>query len=74
MLLPSATLSIGTSTRSIEAIALDDHRAQVLRVQAGSPALRVKRTVRDTHGRPIEYFDAVYRGDMFEYSLEFDHA
>ncbi len=66
-------LSIGTSARSIEAVALDDRHAQVLGAAVGQPALRVRRTVRATDGRPLEYFDAVYRGDMFEYSLEFQH-
>ncbi len=67
-------LDIGTSTRTIEATALDDHHAELLRGHPGQPALRVKRVVRDIHGKPVEYFDAVYRGDMFEYTLEFDHA
>ncbi|HET9026969.1 MAG TPA: GntR family transcriptional regulator [Trueperaceae bacterium] len=67
-------LTIGHSTRTIEATALDEHQAEFLRGQPGQPALRVRRTVKDRYGRPIEYFDAVYRGDMFEYSLEFDHT
>ena len=53
---------------------LDPHHAQVLRGRTGEPALRVRRTVRSVAGRPVEHFDAVYRGDMFEYSLEFEHA
>lgn len=67
-------LTIGKSARTIEAVALEAHHAELLHGREGSPALRVKRTVRDAHGRPIEFFDAVYRGDMFEYSLEFEHA
>lgn len=67
-------LAIGTSARTIEAIPLDAHHAEVLRGAVGEPALRVRRTVTAASGRPIEYFDAVYRGGMFEYSLEFDHA
>lgn len=67
-------VAIGTSARTIEAIGLDTYHAQLLRGEVGEPALRVKRTVRSAAGRPIEYFDAVYRGGMFEYSLEFDHG
>lgn len=67
-------LKIGKSARTIEAVALEAHHAELLQGSEGGPALRVKRTVRDVHGRPIEYFDAVYRGDMFEYSLVLDHA
>lgn len=65
--------TIGTSTRTIEAIALDPRRAETLKGTPGQPALRVRRTVKDLTGRPVEYFDAVYRGDYFEYSLQFDH-
>lgn len=67
-------LTIGHSTRTIEATALEEHSAEFLRGALGQPALRVRRIVTDRYGRPIEYFDAVYRGDMFEYSLEFDHT
>ncbi len=67
-------LELGTSHRTIEAVALSAGSAEFLGAEAGQPALRVKRTVHDVHGRPVEYFDAVYRGDKFEYSLEFDHA
>ena len=67
-------LSLSTSHRSIEAVALGAHGAELLGAQVGQPALRVKRVVRDVHGRAVEYFDAVYRGDKFEYSLEFDHG
>lgn len=66
-------LTIGVSTRTIEAIALDPRRAEMLHGTAGQPVLRVRRTVKDLSGRPVEYFDAVYRGDYFEYSLRFDH-
>lgn len=67
-------LAIGSSSRTIAATLLDAHHARVLESRAGAPALRVRRVVRDAHGRPIEYFDAVYCGELFEYSLEFDHT
>lgn len=67
-------LAIGSSSRTIGATLLDSHHAQVLRSHAGAPALSVRRVVRDSDGRPIEYFDAIYCGELFEYSLEFDHT
>jgi GntR family transcriptional regulator len=66
-------VAIGKSARTIEAVALSEVEAEALHGEPGQPALRVRRTVRDVHGRPVEYFDAVYRGDEFEYVLEFDH-
>ncbi len=67
-------VAIGTSARTIGATLLESRHAEVLNAQVGEPALRVRRVVRSSTGRPVEYFDAVYRGDMFEYSLEFDHS
>jgi len=67
-------IHVGKSNRTIEAIGLEQHHVDLLGSEIGSPALRVRRTVSDVAGRPVEYFEAVYRGDMFEYSLEFDHA
>ena len=67
-------IEIGTSTRNIAATLLEERHARVLGAEAGEPALRVRRVVRSSAGVPVEYFDAVYRGDSFEYSLEFDHS
>ena len=67
-------VSIGTSTRTIGATSLEARHARVLNANVGDPALRVRRVVRSSTGTPVEYFDAVYRGDAFEYSLEFDHT
>lgn len=63
---------ISKSSRTIEAIGLEPHHVELLGGSLGQPALRVRRIVSDTRRRPIEYFEAVYRGDMFEYSLEFE--
>ena len=65
---------VGKSSRTIEAIGLEPHHVELLGGELGQPALRVRRTASDEHRRPIEYFEAVYRGDMFEYSLEFEDA
>lgn len=67
-------VAIGRSHRTIEATALDPHTAELLEAPAGLPSLRVRRVVHDVMGSPVEAFDAVYRGDKFEYSLEFDHS
>lgn len=67
-------ISIGKSIRTIEAVALDATTSELLGAQAGQPSLHVRRVAFEAAGRPVEYFDAHYRGDKFEYSLEFDHA
>lgn len=67
-------ISVGKSIRTIEAVALDTKAAELLGAPIGQPSLHVKRVAYETTGKPVEYFDAIYRGDQFEYSLEFDHA
>lgn len=65
---------IGKSARTIEATALDRETAELLHSEVGQPALQVRRVVYAVSGEAVEFFDAIYRGDEFEYSLEFDHA
>jgi GntR family transcriptional regulator len=67
-------MAIASSRRTIEAVGLEPAQAELLGTVEGVPALRVRRVIRDARDRAVEYFDAIYRGDYFQYSLEFDHA
>lgn len=66
-------ISVSKSIRTIEAVALDATTAELLGAPAGQPSLHVRRVAFGAAGKPVEFFHAVYRGDQFEYSLEFDH-
>jgi GntR family transcriptional regulator len=50
-------------------VRLDDERADLLQVQAGSPALEMRSITQDTEGRPIEIAWVTYRADRFTFTL-----
>ncbi len=41
--------------------------AQVLGVDVGAPMLVIRRTARDSDGKPVEYTRSVFRGDRFRF-------
>lgn len=67
-------IDIGESNRTIEAISLGDGLANLFDVEPGMPALRVRRVVNASSGEAVEYMEAVYRADSFEYHLNFRHG
>ncbi len=52
------------------AVMADPESARALDVPVASALLNIRRLVRDTNGQPIEYLDARYRPDRFEYRLD----
>jgi GntR family transcriptional regulator len=54
----------------ISAKLADSSVAPLLRVEAGSALLWVRRQVRDTSGRVIEAIEALYRPEMYEYQID----
>jgi GntR family transcriptional regulator len=55
--------------QSITAALADDVSGQRLSVKAGSPLLRLRRILYDTHNHPVYYVDIFYRPDRFEYRM-----
>lgn len=55
--------------RVLDAVSAGDRDADALGVDAGTPLLRVRRTVVSEGGKPMEHLCAVYRGDRFEYRI-----
>ncbi|OWT68861.1 MULTISPECIES: GntR family transcriptional regulator [unclassified Achromobacter] len=56
--------------QTVTAVMADPDSAQALQVPVASALLNIRRLVRDTSGRPVEYLDARYRPDRFEYRLD----
>jgi GntR family transcriptional regulator len=54
----------------VTAVMADPDSALALEVPVASPLLNIRRLVRDASGRPVEYLDARYRPDRFEYRLD----
>ena len=63
---------LGHADVSIDAILADDDIARALRVEDGSPVLRIERLTHDASGNPIDYEYLYFRGDAFQYRLRVD--
>ncbi|HKR44391.1 MAG TPA: GntR family transcriptional regulator [Paraburkholderia sp.] len=63
---------LGHADVSIDAILADDDIARALRVEDGSPVLRIERLTHDAAGNPIDYEYLYFRGDAFQYRLRVD--
>ncbi|MEX3984970.1 GntR family transcriptional regulator [Paraburkholderia sp. EG287A] len=63
---------LGHADVSIDAILADDDIARALRVEDGSPVLRIERLTHDASGNPIDYEYLYFRGDAFQYRLRID--
>jgi GntR family transcriptional regulator len=46
------------------------HVAAALGVAAGAPLLKIERIMRDKDNKPIEFIDARYRPDRFQYHVK----
>jgi GntR family transcriptional regulator len=65
---------LGHADVSIDAILADDDIVDALRVEEGSPVLRIERTTHDARGTPVDYEYLYFRGDAFQYRLRVDRA
>ncbi|MEX3956697.1 GntR family transcriptional regulator [Trinickia sp. EG282A] len=65
-------VSLGHADVSIDAILADEDIVDALRVEEGSPVLRIERLTHDASGKPIDYEYLYFRGDAFQYRLRID--
>ncbi|MBN3854931.1 GntR family transcriptional regulator [Paraburkholderia sp. Ac-20340] len=63
---------LGHADVSIDAMLASDDIVDALRVEDGSPVLRIERTTHDASGTPIDYEYLYFRGDAFQYRLRVD--
>ena len=66
-------VGLGRSTSWIRADVVDPELSQKLEVPFGTPALAVERLIQDLQGAPIEFVQAWYRSDIYQYTVEVDH-
>ncbi len=59
---------IRSGEQTIEALALAAADAQLLNVPSGAPALSIKRVTYIDSASPIEYAEALYRADRYQYA------
>lgn len=69
-LLERAGARIASARQTITAGLASPQVAQALGVQAGAALLDVRRLVRDTEGRPVEFISILYRPDLYRFAME----
>jgi GntR family transcriptional regulator len=63
-------LRVARGRRAIEAVAVNEREARLLQIESGAPVIRMESISYLQDGRPIEYFDALFRGDRSRFELE----
>jgi GntR family transcriptional regulator len=69
LLLELAGVNVASARQTISATLADSEVAGALSVHAGSPLIEVRRVVRDTSGRPVEYIRVLYRPDIYRFEM-----
>ncbi|HEY8610429.1 MAG TPA: GntR family transcriptional regulator [Roseomonas sp.] len=69
ILLKEAGFAPAEADQLISARPADATVAEALQVEVGSALLYVRRQVRDARGRAVEYLQALYRPDLYEYHM-----
>jgi len=69
LLMERAGIKVSAADQSVSAKLADTIVAPLLEIETGSPLLWVKRLVFDQNDRPVEYLNALYRPDIYEYQM-----
>ncbi|MFV0493112.1 MAG: GntR family transcriptional regulator [Pseudorhodobacter sp.] len=68
-LFEKAGIVITEAEQRMSAKLADTQTARLLGVELGTALLSIRRLVRDDSGRPIELLEALYRPDLYEYTM-----
>ena len=74
LLLELAGVNVASARQTISATIADSDVASVLSVHAGTPLIEVRRVVRDTSGRPVEYIRVLYRPDVYRFEMSMNRV
>jgi GntR family transcriptional regulator len=74
LLLELAGVNVASARQTISATLADSEVAGALSVHAGSPLIEVRRVVRDTSGRPVEYIRVLYRPDVYRFEMSMNRV
>jgi GntR family transcriptional regulator len=69
LLLERAGVVVSSADQAMSAKLADTIVAPLLEVEPGTALLWVRRTVRDQNARAVEYLEALYRPDVYEYDM-----
>ena len=67
--LGAAGVSATSAEQRLSATAADVEVAKLLKIDVGAPLISMARIVRNEDDRPVEYIEAFYRPDKFEYRV-----
>jgi GntR family transcriptional regulator len=65
--LKAASTTVAEAETEVQAILANAELAKLLEVEIGSPLLKVRQAIFDTHGRPVESGTIVYRADRYRF-------
>jgi GntR family transcriptional regulator len=65
-------IALGHADLAIDAMLADKDLTQALKVEAGSPIMRIERLTHSAEGAPLDFEYLFYRGDAFQYRLRID--
>lgn len=64
--------NLGHAELAIDAILAESELTRLLKIEEGSPIMRIERLTHTADGTPIDYEYLYYRGDAFQYRLRID--
>lgn len=73
-LIRAAGHAIGAGSQTISAMSADPALAALLETEPRAAIIRIDRTVKNDHGRPLLFTSARYRGDRYRLSLDLHGA
>jgi GntR family transcriptional regulator len=68
------SLRLKRARQTLEATVANDYEGQLFGVAPGTAMILLEGVTDDEHGRPTEYFKAIYRGDRFKFSFESERS
>ncbi|WP_299614894.1 GntR family transcriptional regulator [Pelagibius sp.] len=68
-LLEEGGIKVSSAEQTVTARAADSTIADLLKTQVGLPLLAISRIVFDQDDRPVEFINALYRPDVYEYRM-----
>jgi len=74
LLLELAGVKVASARQTISATIADSEVASALSVHAGVPLIEVRRVVRDSSGRPVEYIRVLYRPDVYRFEMSMNRV
>jgi GntR family transcriptional regulator len=74
LLMELAGVKVASARQTISATLADSEVSSALSVHAGTPLIEVRRVVRDSAGRPVEYIRALYRPDVYHFEMSMNRV